>query len=152
MTLSRRHFLASTSAFALAGTTVGASASTTEQAFDHGRVIALAQELAAGDYTPRDSVPEVWQNLTYEQYKLIRFLPEAALWYGTDTPFNVDFFTPGLYFPQPIKVDTVENGVATPSPLIWTCLKNQTACRICRWMTRSGFRACACAPKCTAPA
>jgi glucans biosynthesis protein len=111
MTLTRRHFLASTSAFALAG---AGGVSTAQQLFDRGHVIGLARDMAASDYTPRDMVPEAWRDLTYEQYKLIRFRPEAALWYGTDTPFNVDFFTPGLYFPRTVKVETVENGTATP--------------------------------------
>ncbi|MEO9782072.1 MAG: glucan biosynthesis protein G [Sedimentitalea sp.] len=111
MTLTRRQFLLSTTAFALA---TSAGATSPEAGFDHARVVALAQELAAADYAPRDMVPQAWQDLTYEQYKLIRFRPEAALWYDSETPFNVDFFTPGLYFPRPIKVETVENGVATP--------------------------------------
>ncbi|MDK3074884.1 glucan biosynthesis protein G [Sedimentitalea sp. JM2-8] len=111
MTLSRRQFLATTSAFALAG---AAGASTAQHAFDRDYVIALAREMAASDYRARDMVPEAWRDLTYEQYKLIRFRPEAALWYGTDTPFNVDFFTPGLYFPRTVKVETVEGGTATP--------------------------------------
>lgn len=111
MTLTRRHFLASTSAFALAG---AAGATTAQQPFDRSHVVALARDMAAQAYRARDMVPEAWRDLTYEQYKLIRFRPEAALWYGTDTPFNVDFFTPGLYFPRTIKVETVENGVAKP--------------------------------------
>ncbi len=111
MTLTRRQFLMTTTAVALATT---AGATTSEQPFDHTQVIAMARDMAAAQYTLRDMVPQAWQDLTYEQYKLIRFRPEAALWYGTQTPFNVDFFTPGLYFPRPIKVETVENGRATP--------------------------------------
>ncbi|MFD3190642.1 glucan biosynthesis protein [Sedimentitalea sp. HM32M-2] len=113
MTLTRRDFLATTSAFALAGR---AAASAPETRFDRDQVVAAAQQLSQTAYAPRDMVPQAWRDLTYEQYKLIRFRPEAALWYGTDTPFNVDFFTPGLYFPRTIKVETVENGLATPVP------------------------------------
>lgn len=111
VTLTRRSFLASTSAFALA---TAAGATSPDTGFDHARVIALAQELAGSSYTPRDMVPKAWQELTYEQYKLIRFRPQAALWLGTETPFNVDFFTPGLYFPRTVKVETVQDGIATP--------------------------------------
>ncbi|MBJ6371060.1 glucan biosynthesis protein [Sedimentitalea arenosa] len=111
MSLSRRRFLASASALALTGP---AWATTPLQAFDRNLVVSLAEELAAGPYTPREMVPQEWRDLTYEQYKLIRFRPEAALWYGTETPFNVDFFTPGLYFPRTVKVETVESGTTTP--------------------------------------
>ncbi len=111
MTLTRRHFLATTSAFALAR---AAGATAPDAGFGRDHVIALAQQRARSDFKPRAMVPQAWRDLTYEQYKLIRFRPEAALWYGTDAPFNVDFFTPGLYFPRPIQVDTVENGAASP--------------------------------------
>ncbi|SFT81482.1 glucan biosynthesis protein [Sedimentitalea nanhaiensis] len=110
MTLTRRHFLATTSAFALAASGV---AGATGAGFDPAQIVAMAEARAATRYTPRETVPQVWRDLTYEQYKLIRFRPEAALWYGSDAPFNVDFFTPGLYFPRAIKVDTVQDGTAS---------------------------------------
>ncbi|MBK0326549.1 glucan biosynthesis protein G [Rhodobacteraceae bacterium F11138] len=113
MTLTRRHFLAATSAFALARP---AGADVSGSAFGQADVIALAQARAEADFEHRQTVPQAWRDLTYEQYKLIRFRPQAALWHGSDRPFNVDFFTPGPYFPRPVKVDTVENGMAHPVP------------------------------------
>lgn len=115
MTLSRRGFLASGTALATLAAARGAAWANAVQApFSRETVIALAQELASRDFAERPLIPQAWIDLTYEQYKLIRFRPEAALWYGTETPFNVDFFTPGLYFPRTVKVDVVEDGLATP--------------------------------------
>ncbi len=111
MILTRRHFLATTSALALTGPAIANGSS---PGFGRDRIVALAAARAAAKYQPRPTVPQVWRDLTYEQYKLIRFRPEAALWYGTDAPFNVDFFTPGLYFPHAIKVDIIEDGAARP--------------------------------------
>ena len=84
--------------------------------FDRGTVLAMAQEMAGKPYKPRPQVPEDWRDLTYEEYKSIWFRHDAALWRGTDTPYNVDFFHPGLYFPRAIRIDTVENGAARPVP------------------------------------
>ncbi|WP_164659870.1 glucan biosynthesis protein [Tropicibacter sp. Alg240-R139] len=113
MKLTRRHFLASASALALAPA-VGATGAGVP--FDREAVVAEARDLASRPYAPREKVPEAWQNLSYEQYREIRFRLDKALWYGTDTPYNVDFFTPGLYFPQAVKVFSVENGLSTPVP------------------------------------
>ncbi|MEX0319362.1 MAG: glucan biosynthesis protein [Ruegeria sp.] len=112
MKLTRRTFLASTSALALTPGAAFASGSGTP--FDHEVVIAEARDLASRPYAARDTVPQEWRDLSYEQYRSIRFKLDKALWYGTETPYNVDFFTPGLYFPRAVKVFSVENGMATP--------------------------------------
>lgn len=116
MTLNRRSFLfralATTSALALSGAARASSA----VPFGHATVIDTARALAARAYTPRPSVPEDWLNLTYEQYQTIWFRNKDALWADTDRSYNVDFFHPGLYFPRPIRVHTVENGFAREVP------------------------------------
>ncbi|MBV1927831.1 MAG: glucan biosynthesis protein G [Rhodobacteraceae bacterium] len=113
MILSRRAFLAASSAMTLF--TV-ASTGTAATAFDHDVVIARAKSLADQPYVLRDQIPQDWIDLTYDQYKSIWFRHDAALWHGTDAPYNVDFFHPGLYFPRPVKVNTVDKGVARPVP------------------------------------
>jgi glucans biosynthesis protein len=112
MTLSRRSFLLSGTALVLARP-AGAS---TPAAFDRNTVIGLAENLAGQDYAPRPSVPQDWQDLSYEHYKSIWFRHDAALWHGTDLPYEVDFFHPGLYFPRAVQIDTVKNGVVRQVP------------------------------------
>ena len=111
MKLTRRAFLASTSALAFAPAAIATGGG---DPFDREDVIAMARDLASRDYAEREMVPREWRDLTYEQYRLIRFRLDRALWYETETPFNVDFFTPGLYFPRSVKVSTVEDGMTTP--------------------------------------
>lgn len=111
MTVSRRAFLVSSTALAVA-TAAGATGSAT--VFDGGHVIALARDMAARRYRPRPQVPQDWLDLSYEQYRSIWFRPTDALWAGTDVPYEVDFFHPGLYFPRPVRVETVRDGMATP--------------------------------------
>ena len=100
MNFTRRAFLASTSALAFAPATFATGG---EVPFDRNDVIALARDLASRPFAERDMVPQEWQDLTYQQYRSIRFRLDRALWFETETPFNVDFFTPGLYFPRTVK-------------------------------------------------
>ncbi|WP_299499647.1 glucan biosynthesis protein G [uncultured Roseobacter sp.] len=84
------------------------------QPFDADTVRTRAMELAATDYTPRPLIPESWRNLSYDQYRKIWFDGRNALWQGSDKPQRVDVFPPGLYFPQAVEINVVENGAARP--------------------------------------
>ena len=107
MNLTRRAFLASTSALFLAPATFATGG---EVPFDRNDVIALARDLASRPYAEREMVPQEWQDLTYQQYRSIRFRLDRALWFETETPFNIDFFTPGLYFPRTVQVRPSKTG------------------------------------------
>ncbi len=113
MTLSRRGFLAGTTAILVAPQLRAAGVT---EPFTHETVIAKAQALAQRRYMERPSVPQDWLDLTYEQYRLMWFRSLDALWSDSNRSYNVDFFHPGLYFPQPVKVFTVEKGQAQEVP------------------------------------
>lgn len=113
MKLTRRALLAMSSAMAL---TAPAVARASDWPFGRQDVIALAQRLAAAEYQPRPKVPQPWLDLTYEQYRSIWFRPSEALWAGTSSPYEVDFFLPGLYFPRAVGIDAVVDGIAVPVP------------------------------------
>ena len=117
----RREFLASLAALAAAPRASWAQ-ETTEPglqlgdatAFAPGDVIDMAREMATRDYEPRPLIPAAWRNLTYDQYRKIWFDSRNALWEGSDAPQRVDVFPPGLYFPQAVEINVVENGAARP--------------------------------------
>ncbi len=113
MTLSRRSFLAGSTALAL---TRPAGAATPGLAFSRAALIGRARDLAARPYAPRPQVPQEWVDLTYEQYRSIWFRNDRALWGDTDRSYNVDFFPPGLYFPRAVHVNVVSDGMARPVP------------------------------------
>lgn len=83
-------------------------------AFDAQKVRMRAKALAEKPYAPRPLIPESWRNLSYDQYRKIWFDGRNALWENTDGPQRVDVFPPGLYFPQPVEINVVENGSARP--------------------------------------
>ena len=109
--ISRRAVLAGLGALPLAKPGFAVAAS-----FSHAHVVDKARALAAKPYAARATVPEDWINLTYDQYRKIWFRNADALWADTDRSYNVDFFHPGLYFPRPVQVNTVEDGSATHFP------------------------------------
>ena len=103
--------LASTAPIAL-GAFAAPARATGLPAFSQDMVVAMARDLAGQGYTPRPSVPQDWLNLTYEEYQTRWFRSHDALWSKTPRSYNVDFFLPGLYFPRPIEINTVIDGVA----------------------------------------
>ncbi len=118
MTVSRRAFLAGSTALALGSTLrpIASHAAGLAMPFDAEQVVVLARDLAARQYRPRPEVPADWLSLSYEQYRSIWFRPPAALWAGTDSPYEVDFFAPGLYFRQPVQINEVIAGEARTVP------------------------------------
>ena len=72
-------------------------------------VTAKARNLAAEAYTPPSrNLPAVLENLDYDQYRAIRFRPEAALWRG-QSEFEIQLFHPGFLFREPVSIHEVEN-------------------------------------------
>ena len=71
-----------------------------------------ANRLASRPYSARAEVPKGWRGLSYDQYRSIWFRHDRALWNGTSTPYRVDFFHPGLYFPRAVQINVVEGGQA----------------------------------------
>lgn len=80
--------------------------------FDADILAKRARIMATQPYTPRPQIPESWRNLSYDQYRKIWFDGRNALWENTDLPQRVDVFPPGLYFPQAVALNVVENGQA----------------------------------------
>jgi glucans biosynthesis protein len=78
-------------------------------------VVALARQLSTQDYQEPTSVPAPWTEIAYEDYQSIWFDPRNALWNDqSDVPVRLDVFAPGLYFPNPIALSVIEDGVAHP--------------------------------------
>ena len=100
----------------------GASAAKTAppaqpQPYTFADVQKLAQERAAHDYRPMsEDLPAALANLSYDQYRDIRFRPESALWHGQSL-FEVQFFHRGYRTTQ--RVNIFEVGAAGASPVAY---------------------------------
>ncbi|HEX7114447.1 MAG TPA: glucan biosynthesis protein G [Steroidobacter sp.] len=87
--------------------------------FDEKLVQELAQRLSASAYVPRRIENPTLQQLTYDQYRDIRFNSDAGIWRNEQVPFRVEMFAAGFLFQTPVTISIVESGyardlVATP--------------------------------------
>ena len=83
--------------------------------FDFDALRYRAKMLAAKPYVARSSrVPDKLRQLTYDQYRDIRFNPAQSLGRREGLPFQLQFFHPGFIFDKTVQVSELKNGVETP--------------------------------------
>ena len=70
-----------------------------------------ARRLAQAPYRPppSDALPAALAGLDYDQYRSIRFRPEAAFWKGA-APFEAQLFHPGFIHREPVRLHLVDGG------------------------------------------
>ncbi|HUG62063.1 MAG TPA: glucan biosynthesis protein G [Methylomirabilota bacterium] len=81
--------------------------------FTRGTVPDIARKLAGEPYRPLDAtLPDVLDQLSYDQYRDIRFRPEAAIWADTGLPIQMQMFHRGFYYKEPVEIALVTDGEA----------------------------------------
>ena len=89
-------------------------------AFDFADVDKRAAELASRSYdAPKNDLPSALKNLTYDQYRDIRFRNDQALWRAEKLPFEVAFFHRGGQFVEAVRLNEIANGGA-PREIAYT--------------------------------
>ena len=84
--------------------------------FSFENVIAKARAVAAQPWQDnRHELAKDWFNLSYDDYRKIRFRPEQALLRGSNR-FEVQFFHPGFLYDRTVDFSMVEDGQARPIP------------------------------------
>lgn len=87
------------------------------QAFDFDEVGRRAQALAAAPFAPPDpNLPRELLDLSYDQYRDIRFRPDRAIWRGRDLPFELQLFHLGFNFRTPVRVNLFARDGVHPVP------------------------------------
>jgi len=82
-----------------------------ESPFDGSLVRRLARALAEKPYeVPSTPLPDSLTNLTYDQYRSIRFDPQRALWSDSNQNFRIEFFHRGFFYKDRIEVFVVDKG------------------------------------------
>lgn len=77
-------------------------------AFGFTDVDQRARVLANASYDkPSDNLPKELKNLSYEQYRDIRFKADHMLWHNDGLPFELSFFHQGRDFDQPVKINEI---------------------------------------------
>lgn len=87
------------------------------EAFDDATVPRLARALAHQPFqAPDTALPAALENLTYDQYRGIRFRAERALWQGQNLPFQAQLFSRGFLYRERVGIFEVAGGHAVPIP------------------------------------
>ncbi len=81
--------------------------------FSWQTLVADAQRRANAPYSPkRSNLPTALDKLSPEQYRSIRFNPEAAIWRDGPLPFHLELLRAASSSQTVVTVSTVEDGVA----------------------------------------
>src|SRR5271170_5752507 len=89
--------------------------------FTYESLLADAKRLAAAPYSPQHNrLPAALDKLSPEQYRSIRFNPEAGIWRAEQLPFRLELLRAGYNLQTSVTVSTVADGaaqdvVATPA-------------------------------------
>jgi len=115
--IRRRTLLAGTAATgSLVGLGLKTATAQPSGPFSFDTVIDEAAARAAAPYVERrPPVSPFWRDLSYDQYRSIRFRSDEALWRG-ERHFNIQFFHAGLFFDYPVAINLVEDGRSTTFP------------------------------------
>jgi glucans biosynthesis protein len=88
---------------------VGALLAANALAFGFDDVARQAQKLAASSYkAPDKPLPKALKDLTYDQYRDIRYRTDRDLWANAGLLFEVAFFHVGYHFDQPVTIHEVD--------------------------------------------
>src|SRR3954470_15149035 len=97
----------------LVGSCLGSHRALADAPFDFEVVRAKAKALASKPYEGQKfHLPKSLEDLTYDQYRDIRFDPNKAWWLGDRLPFLLHFFHPGYIHRETIQVSEIDKGQA----------------------------------------
>jgi len=111
--------------------------------FSIDNVASLAKKLAAEPFKPPQAIPDFLRQLSYDDYRDIRFDPEQSLWKETGSNFQVQFIHPGLYYAHSVAINTYDaQGIRKVafSPKLFTYGRNKFAEKIPADLGFAGFR------------
>jgi glucans biosynthesis protein len=122
----------------------GSAAGAANPTFGLDQVAERAREVASRPYEdPRGQVPQWLLDLSYDQWRQIRFRPDMAIWKDRKIPFTLQFFHPGLFYDRTVAIHEVDaSGVhRIPfSPERFDYGVNEFASRVPQDLGYAGFR------------
>ncbi len=86
-----------------------------EEEFRLSNLKKIARSLSQEAYrAPEENLPDKIKNLSYDQYRDIRFVREKGPWYGQRLPFEMQFFHVGSIFQYSVLINEIVNGKVQP--------------------------------------
>lgn len=84
---------------------------------DHDYVRTIAEQRARQPHRADEGrIPAYFRDMTYDDYRRIRFLPENALWRSEAVPYRVEFFHAGYLFRRSVKIHEFTETHVQPVP------------------------------------
>jgi glucans biosynthesis protein len=112
--------------------------------FGLDQVAARAKALAERAFEdPTGRVPRWLLEISYDEWRQIRFRPTQALWRSRRLPFTVQFFHPGLFYDRPVAVHVVDADGVHPvafSPSQFDYGENHFASKVPQDLGYAGLR------------
>jgi glucans biosynthesis protein len=103
-----------------------------------------AENLAAKPFEDRSrSIPSWLLDITYDQWRDIRFKTDGSYWRSKGLPFEIQFFHPGLYYDRSVAIHEVIDGKTSAiefSPNQFDYGKNEFGSRIPQNLGYAGLR------------
>lgn len=105
-----------------------------QRTFSFDDVVKRARDMAAFPFdNAPPKLPSTLENLTFDQYRDIRFRPDRSFLDKSGTGFRVQLFHPGFIYRRPVVVNLVREGLSTPiayAPGLFDLGKNKIAERL----------------------
>jgi glucans biosynthesis protein len=73
-----------------------------------------ARQMALHAYVVPEKLPDILSRLTYDEWRSIRLKRDNVLWAGDKTPFQLQFFHPGLFYDRAVEINIIEAGKVVP--------------------------------------
>ena len=61
-------------------------------------------------------LPDALRNLNYDQYRRIRFNPEAQIWRNENRGFTLDLLHPGFHYAEAVQINLISDGQVRSLP------------------------------------
>jgi len=121
-----------------------AGASADSKPFNEAWLRDRAQRLAAAEYAPPSGkLPPALAKLSFDQYRDIRYRPDASVWRREKLPFELQLFHLGLFYTDPVSIYIVERGhsrLLRYNPKMFTFGANQITEPLPDTLGFAGFR------------
>lgn len=110
---------------------------------DYDAVVEHARVLATTPFVEPQRIPDWLLEISYDEWRDIRFRPEKSLWRKADGNFEIQMFHPGLYYDRAVPINVVDaQGVhqVAFSPSDFDYGKNNFGSRVPENLGFAGFR------------
>ncbi len=83
--------------------------------FSFENIVEKAQNLSKKDFKPQTvELNNTFKNMSYDDFRDIRFLREKGPWFNKKLPFELHLFHLGNIFHEKVTINEIDKGIATP--------------------------------------